>query len=84
MRIKDIDKAELEFQPLQRLKQRAKKHDVKVAKSTEQMVEALADQNEKLSATNLKLTKMVRALYRSLPDNLKAEYERIKAEIDAE
>lgn len=79
-----IEDAESSYIPLERLKQRAKRSQVKMAKATEHLVEDLAEREGRLSEQVLMLHKLLRATYRILTPAQKAEFEAIKAEIGAE
>jgi len=68
---------------VEKLKARSKRHDKKLAIATEALVDDLAQQNKKLSAQNLVLTKLYRACYRLLPASAQKEIDSIRESIDA-
>ena len=79
MRLKNFE----DMDSFERVKRRAKKHDVKVAKATEALVESLSDQNRKISNQLLVLTKLYRAAYRLLPASAQAQVDNLRQEIDS-
>ena len=81
-RVRNIDKEADQGSDFLRLKQRAKRHDIKTTKATEALVENLVEQNKKLSGQVLLLRKLLKGAYRILPSALKLEFDKLHQELD--